>query len=70
MFFKTLTLAEIEAMPVMHEGQYMNLLAETSKHRLWHSRLTVEDGVPYNNAVHVEELQDHRWVEVRMYPAR
>jgi len=51
------TLAELEAMPVMKEGHTDNLVLDTGKTRVWLSRLSKEDGAPYDNQVTVEARQ-------------
>lgn len=61
------TLEQIEEMPTIHQGQYANLKIDTSTERVWLSRLTVEDGQPYNNQVTVEHLADGSWVTVAEY---
>jgi hypothetical protein len=50
-------LAELEAMPTITAGQFDDLKFETENRRVWLSRMTVEDGEPYNNKVSVEELR-------------
>ena len=38
-------------------------------YKVWLSRMKVEDGMPYDNAVTVEKYIANRWVEVLMYEA-
>jgi hypothetical protein len=64
------SLSEIERIPTIHQGQYDNLKVDTGRVRVWLSRLTVEDGQPYNNQVTVERLTDGRWETVEEYEAR
>lgn len=62
------TKEELKAMPTIHSGQYDNLKIETPTMRVWLSRMTVADGMPYNNQVTVEKLIDGCWVTVEEYP--
>ena len=62
------TKEELKAMPTIHSGQYDNLKIDTGTTRVWLSRMTVADGMPYNNQVTIEKLIDGRWVTVEEYP--
>ena len=62
------TKEELKAMPTIHSGQYDNLKIETPTKRVWLSRMTVADGMPYNNQVTVEKLINGCWVTVEEYP--
>lgn len=64
------SLAEIESMPTINQGWTDNLKIDTGTERVWLSRLTVEDGNPYNNQVTVERLTDGCWKTVEEYEAR
>lgn len=64
------TLDEIEDMPTIHQGQFDNLKYQDANTKIWLSRLTVEDGQPYNNQVTIERLQNGCWVEAESYEAR
>lgn len=69
------TLSELEAMPTISQGHTDNLKIETEiegvKYRIWLSRMTVEDGMPYNNQVTVEKLNPApgNWETVEEYQA-
>jgi len=63
------TLAELEAMPTLHSGQYDNLKIETADTRVWLARIGAADGMPYDNGVTVETLTDGRWVTTETYEA-
>jgi len=64
------TLAELEAMPTITQGQADDLkVDEGDGIRIWLSRCGVEDGEPCNNKVTIEELQGGSWVEVGWYEA-
>lgn len=75
-----LTLKELEAMPTLSVGQADDLKIETADTRVWLSRMTVEDGQPYDNQVTVEKYrkltknktmyQDWRWVTDYTYQAK
>ncbi len=84
---KKYTLKQLEALPTLHQGHTDDLKIETHKGypfkeskgvRVWLSRLTVEDGQPYNNQVTVEEYREKKisgfdswqWVTVQQYQAK
>ena len=56
----TLSLEELEAMPTIKQGHTDDLKISTPTTRVWLSRLTVEDGQPYNNMVTVEQIKKSR----------
>jgi CDGSH-type Zn-finger protein len=62
-------LAELEDLPTLAQGQADNLKIDTGEARVWLCRCGVEDGMPYDNAVTVEVLDNGRWVESHRYPA-
>lgn len=64
------TLEEIEAMPTIRQSQTDDLKVETFNTRTWVSRLTVEDGFPYDNQVTEEALVGGNWITVDEYEAR
>lgn len=63
------TLAELEEMPVLHQGQADDCHVDTGKERVWLCRCDTADGAPWDNMVTVENLVDGRWVEVGWYEA-
>lgn len=69
---KKLTLKEVEAMPVIRQGQYDNLLYDAEGTKVWHSRLTIEDGMPYNNMITIEKYDGNtfKWVTIKEYEAK
>jgi hypothetical protein len=58
---------ELESFPVLSQGWTDNLHVESRIHRVWLSRLTLEDEAPYENAVTVETLMYGRWTEIMVY---
>jgi hypothetical protein len=54
---KRYTLKELEALPTLSQGQTDDLKVESPTQRVWLSRMTIEDGEPYNNKVTVEKLK-------------
>lgn len=60
------TLEDLEDLPTIHRGDTCNLKIEEYiygiKVRIWLSRMTVADGMPYNNQVTVEYLDSQDWV--------
>jgi hypothetical protein len=72
---KRYTLAELQALPTLESGHFDNLKIDekvgSSHARVWLSRLTVADGMPYNNQVTVEErVGSGNWETVDTYQAR
>lgn len=68
---RTYALDELQAMPTITKGLTDDLKIETPDRRVWLSRVTVADGVPYPNQVTVESPNVHgEWVTVRTYRAR
>lgn len=65
-------LPKLQAMPTLHVGHTDDLKIETPTKRIWLSRLTIEDGMPYNNQVTEEKLHavTGSWVTVKQYEAK
>jgi hypothetical protein len=63
------TLAELENMDTLTQGQADDLKYEDEGTRIWLSRVGVEDGEPCDNKVTIEEYRRGRWVEVGWYEA-
>ena len=64
------SLVELEAMPTITQGQADDLkVDEGDGIRIWLARVGVEDGMPCDNMVTIEELQSGSWVEVGWYEA-
>ena len=65
------TLKQLQSMPTITQGHFDDLKVETENTKVWLSRMTVEDGMPYNNQVTIENLIKGNWVTVQKYnPAR
>jgi hypothetical protein len=65
------TAGELEEMETLCTGQFDDLKLEFKRpvpHRVWLSRMTVDDGAEVDNLVTVTELRDGLWVEVASYP--
>lgn len=62
---------ELKDLPTISQGQFSDLKVEDTRHdppvRVWLSRMTVADGMPFNNAVEIEHCIDGCWVEVERY---
>jgi hypothetical protein len=54
----------------MRFGKYELLTNPDLKFRIWLSRMTKEDGMPYDNQVTVEVLENGNWKEVDQYQAK
>lgn len=63
------TLAEIQNCPVIEQGHTDNLILATPYCKVWVSRLTKEDGMPYDNEVTLEAFNSHDgfWFTVDTY---
>jgi hypothetical protein len=68
------SLAELEGLPTLVERQADDLKIENMDayppYRYWLSRMTVDDGAPYDNAVDYEVLVGGSWQRVHMYQAQ
>lgn len=74
-FMGRFTLEEITNMPTIHSGQYDDLKLENGDIKVWLSRLSIEDGQPYNNQVTVEKLVKNKqgvsvWKTIEQYQAK
>lgn len=51
------------------QGHTDNLIYETGSCRVWLSRLTIEDGMPYNDQITVEnrEANSPKWETIKKY---
>lgn len=67
---KRFTLKELERMPTVHEGHFDNVKFDDGKIKVSLSRMTVADGMPYDNQVTVEKLIKGKWKTVDEYKAR
>ena len=61
------TTEELEALPVLIQGQADDCHIDTGTLRVWLSRTGVADGEPYENTVTHEELFHGRWIEAEVY---
>lgn len=64
------SLEDLEALPVLTQGQADDLLIESDSERVWLSRCSVEDGEPWNHKVTIERYIGRSWVEVEWWQAR
>ena len=63
------TLDELEDMETLCVGQADNLKFDNGRFRVWLSRMTIEDGMDYNNQVTVEKCKDGCWSTIGEYEA-
>jgi hypothetical protein len=63
------SLAELEALPTLAEGQADDLKIETGEYRVWLARTGVEDGEPFDNKVTIEADFDGTWQTIATYQA-
>jgi len=66
---KKYTLKQLEGLETISQGQADDLKIEDGNTRVWLSRMTIEDGMPYNNQVAIEKLQDGCWSTIEEYEA-
>lgn len=65
------TLQELKMLPTLSQSQFDNLKVEIkNKARVWLSRMTIADGMPYNNQVTIERLINGNWKTVTEYQAK
>ena len=64
------SLTYLKRRPTLFVGQTDDLKIETPIRRVWLARTGIQDGEPFNNRVHVEELNNNGWKIVENYQAR
>lgn len=68
------TLKQLEEIPTITQGQTDDLKLEELETRVWLSRMTIEDGQPYNNQVTVEQVKYINgvptWKTIKQYEAK
>lgn len=74
---KEYTLAELTALPTLLVGYTDNLKIDHRPYptpgvhkRVWLSRLTAEDGAPYDNEVTIEGYYGDEWLTLDSYEAK
>lgn len=69
---KKYSLKELNSMETISQSQFDNLKFKTDDTKVWLSRMTVEDGMEYDNQVTVEKYnkKDGRWETVELYQAK
>ncbi|ULO07141.1 hypothetical protein H1230_30100 [Paenibacillus sp. 19GGS1-52] len=70
MLGKKYSLAELKALPTLQQSHTDNLKKDTGNERIWLSRMTVGDGMHYNNQVTVEVYTNGKWNTVDTYQAQ
>lgn len=65
-------LSTLNKLPTISQGHTDDLKINTPSRRVWLSRLTVADGMPYDNQVTEEVFNKHtgEWVIMKQYEAR
>lgn len=59
------TLKELQDLPTLAVGQVDDLKVATENRRVWLSRITKEDGEPYDNKVTVEKLTGGEYIPAK-----
>ncbi|WP_379143644.1 hypothetical protein [Paenibacillus sp. sgz500992] len=67
---KTYSLGELKALPTLRQSHTDELKVEIGNERIWLSRMTVSDGMLYNNQVTVEVYTNGKWNTIDTYQAR
>jgi hypothetical protein len=67
------TLKDLQNMDTIRESQTDSLKFEGERPdgsiiRVWLSRMTKEDGMPYDNQITVEGFNGDKWVTLKQYP--
>lgn len=65
-----ISLHQLNSLSTLKQGHTDDLKMESAICRIWLSRLTKEDGMPYDNQVTEEELVNGEWLTVRQYEAK
>lgn len=70
--YNKFTLKELENMETISQGHTDDLKYESDSIRIWLSRMTTEDGMPYNNQVTVEfyNPKGYAWETIDEYQAK
>lgn len=70
----TFSLAALQAMPVVSQGHFDNVVFNNGGTKISLSRMTVADGAPYDHQVTVQKIETedgrNNWVTVREYEAK
>lgn len=67
---KKYTYKEIMELPTIEQGHFDNLKVSTKTRRVWISRMTLADGMCYNNQITIERLIRGNWFIIDQYEAR
>lgn len=71
---KKYTLKQLNAMPTLEQGHTDDLKLDELETRVWLSRMTIEDGQPYNNQVTIEQVKysngQPKWKTIKQYEAK
>lgn len=67
---KMFRLDELNKMPTISSGQADDLKYETKDLRIWLSRLTIADGMEYNNQVSIDMNRNGTWHTLALYEAK
>lgn len=63
------TKKHLEGLPTLSQGQTDNLKIERPAYRVWLSRMTVADGMEYDNQVTIERYVKNNWKVTDTYQA-
>lgn len=67
---KRYKLSYLKGLKTISESQADDLKIERNGFRVWLSRMSKADGMPYNNQVTIEEYKNGRWIDTAHYQAR
>jgi hypothetical protein len=70
--YERFTLEELENMETISQGHMEDLKFDNGSIKIWLSRMTKEDGMPYDNQVTVEfyNPKNYKWETIDEYEAR
>lgn len=70
MNIKEFTLEQLQTMPTIAVGQTDDLKFDNGVVRVWLSRMSVEDGAPYDNQVTIERNVGGKWKIIKQFQAK
>ena len=65
-----LKLSHLRNMPTLHQGHFNNVKHEDKNYKICLSRMTIADGMSYNNQVTVEKLIKGNWETIKEFEAK
>jgi hypothetical protein len=60
----------VKELETISQGHFDDLKYKDELYKVWLSRMTVADGMPYDNQVTVEQLIDGKWEAIKKLKAK